>query len=484
MTLTSEQQVYDQNDVNAFPRNLENLWSKISEELEKLIGEHAFEKFFDQSQVLDVDDTRISIEVASDMQQLWVETNYLDQLTAAVHSVVGHPLHISICVASNEESQNIEKGSRSQKSHKEQEFQNFKVENEGKGSDASAFKRRIERSGLNIDFSFDQFVVGDHCQFAHAACEAVAKNDRSLYNPLFMYGGSGLGKTHLMQAIGQQRITSGGKGRIIYRTCEQFTNEYIDAVRKGDIEKFRNRFRTADILLIDDVQFLNGKERSQEEFFHTFNALLDSKAQIVLSSDRPANEIKKLAPRLISRFEAGMTVELQQPSLETRMAILERKRAGWKIKLEESVLRFIAERIKSNIRRLEGAMVRLGTFVSLSGKELDHAQIEYLLRDILSEEATRLVSIDDIQKSVSEHYDIRLADMTSRRRPANIAFPRQIAMYLSREMTKTSLIEIGDAFGGRDHGTVIHAHKKVAQMVNQEPGLRETLARLKSQLER
>lgn len=460
----------------------EDLWGRISSELESMVGVHAFQRIFHQSKIAEIDDTRISIAVASDMQQLWAETNYLDQLTAAVQVVVGHPLHVSVCVILPDDSVGKEDVSENTQG---EEFEDFKTDRNSTGEQKDQCKRRIERAGLNVDYSFSKFVVGAHCQFAHAACEAVAKQtEGSIYNPLFMYGGSGLGKTHLMQAIGQQRIIQGAKGRVVYRTCETFTNEYIDAVRKGDIEKFRSRYRTADILCIDDVQFLAGKERSQEEFFHTFNALLDTKAQIVITSDRPANEIKLLAPRLISRFEAGMTVELQSPSLETRMAILERKRQGWKIKLSEDVLRFIAERIKSNVRRLEGAMVRLGTYVSLSGGNLDEDQIEYLLRDILREEARRQVSIDDIQKFVSEHYDIRLADMTSRRRPANIAFPRQIAMYLSREMTKSSLMEIGDAFGGRDHGTVIHAHKKIRQAIDGEKGMRETIAMLQSQLER
>ncbi len=456
------------------------VWGQISEHLAEMIGQHAFTKFFTNAEIEDIDDTRIQISVSNDMQQLWIETNYHDQVTSAVQNALGHPLHVSISVQDAQKNLQL----KLEASATDQDLDGFEIDENLPDHDGDKLKRRIERAGLNTDFSFEKFVVGQHCQFAHAACEAVAKQRGSLYNPLFLYGGSGLGKTHLMHAIGQQRLASGEQGRVIYRTCEQFTNEYIEAVRKGDIEKFRGRFRGADVLLIDDIQFLAGKERSQEEFFHTFNTLLDGKAQIVLTSDRPANEIKTLAPRLVSRFEAGMTVELLSPSLETRMAILERKREGWKISLDQGVLRFIAERIKSNIRRLEGAMVRLGTYVSLSGGKLDEAQIEYLLRDILREEATRQVSIDDIQKSVADHFEIRLADMTSRRRPANIAFARQVAMYLSRELTKSSLVEIGDAFGGRDHGTVIHAHKRVRELIDGEKGLKETLGMLQCQLER
>ena len=238
------------------------------------------------------------------------------------------------------------------------------------------------------------------------------------------------------------------------------------------------------MLLIDDVQFLAGKERSQEEFFHTFNTLLDGHNQIVLTSDRAACEIKSLEPRLVSRFECGLTVEMQPPQMETRMAILKKKSHDWKVRVDESVLVFLAEHIRTNVRRLEGALMRVATYASLAGESVTVEKVEHLLRDLLREEAGRQVTIDSIQKAVAEHFDVRLADMTSRRRPASIAFPRQIAMYLSRPLTKGSLMEIGEAFGGRDHGTVIHACKKVAEKVDDEPGLKESIARIESQLRR
>jgi chromosomal replication initiator protein len=255
-------------------------------------------------------------------------------------------------------------------------------------------------------------------------------------------------------------------------------------VRRGDLEKFRRRYRSSDVLLIDDVQFLAGKERSQEEFFHTFNTLLDGRNQVVLTCDRPACEIKNLEPRLISRFECGLTVETQAPQMETRLAILRKKSRDWKVRVDESVLLFLAEKIRTNVRRLEGALMRVATYASLAGESVTVDKVEHLLRDLIREEASRQVSIDAIQKTVAEHFDVRLADMTSRRRPASIAFPRQIAMYLSRSLTKGSLMEIGEAFGGRDHGTVIHACKKVSAQIDKEAGLKETVARIEALLRR
>jgi chromosomal replication initiator protein len=304
------------------------------------------------------------------------------------------------------------------------------------------------------------------------------------YNPLFIHGGSGLGKTHLMHAIGQEILRRRPDARVIYLTCERFTNEFIEAIRKGDIEKFRRRYRSSDVLLIDDVQFLAGKERSQEEFFHTFNTLLDGRNQVVLTSDRPACEIKSIEPRLISRFECGLAVELQPPQLETRMAILKKKSLEWKVSVDENVLNFLAEKIRSNVRRLEGALVRVATFASLAGESVSVEKVEYLLRDFIQEEASRQVSIDAIQRAVAEVFDVRMADMISRRRPASIAFPRQVAMYLSRSLTHSSLMEIGESFGGRDHGTVIHACKKVASELNKQSGLKERIERIESQLKR
>jgi chromosomal replication initiator protein len=349
---------------------------------------------------------------------------------------------------------------------------------------AEALAKSLKSAGLNELYTFDRFVVGGNNQFAHAACKAIAAGVRTAYNPLFIHGGSGLGKTHLMQAIGQDILKARPDAKVIYLTCEKFTNEFILALQKGSLDNFRRRYRRANVLLVDDVQFLTGKEKSQEEFFHTFNTLLDGQAQVVLSSDRPASEIQTLEPRLVSRFECGLTVALQPPQLETRIAILRRKMEEWEVKIPDEWVRFIAQRIRSNVRRLEGALVRIATFNSLGQGELSTERIEDLLRDILREEAAAKVTIDTIQKTVAEYYDIRLADMTSRRRPANIAFPRQIAMYLSRKLTGGSLVEIGEAFGGRDHGTVIHACKRVEQMMQTDDQVRQAVVALGARLNR
>ena len=339
-------------------------------------------------------------------------------------------------------------------------------------------------SGMNPRNTFETFVVGSNCQFAHGAAIAVAKSPAKTYNPLFVYGGSGLGKTHLLQAIGHYVIGSHKSSRVVYLSSEQFTNEFIDAIQHGTLVKFRKKYRYADILMIDDIQFLAGKERSQEEFFHTFNTLHDGHKQIVLSSDRPASEIEKLEQRLVSRFEWGMTAELQPPDVETRIAILNKKAESLNIALESWVIEFLADRIRNNVRRLEGALMRVASYKSLSDREITREVIENLLRDIFQEQARRAVTIEQIQRKVAEHFDVRLADMTSKRRPANIAFPRQVAMFLSRELTNSSLSDIGDAFGGKDHGTVIHACKLVKRRIDEDEKTRHAIRMLDSQLQR
>jgi chromosomal replication initiator protein len=338
--------------------------------------------------------------------------------------------------------------------------------------------------GLNPRNTFESFVVGPNNEIAHAASLAVAKTPARTYNPLFIYGGVGLGKTHLMQAIGQYVLAKKKNTKVIYLSSELFINEFIDAIQHNNLVKFRKRYRQADLLCIDDIQFLGGKERSQEEFFHTFNPLFDGLKQIVLSSDRPASEIANLEHRLVSRFEWGLTAELQPPAIETRLAILRKKARGMQIKLPDETFEFLAHRIRSNVRRLEGALMRVASFASLSGKELTGEVIEHLLKDILQEEARTSITIEQIQRRVAEHFDVRLADMTSKRRPASIAFPRQVAMYLARELTKSSLNEIGDAFGGRDHGTVLHACKLVKKRMQEQDNIRQTISFIDSALQR
>jgi len=286
-----------------------------------------------------------------------------------------------------------------------------------------------------------------------------------------------------MQAIGQFVWAKRKNMKVHYVSSELFINEFIDAIQHSNLVKFRKRYRQADLLLIDDIQFLGGKERSQEEFFHTFNTLFDGHKQIVLSSDRPASEISNLEHRLVSRFEWGLTAELQPPAIETRLAILRKKADAMQIKLHEDVFQFLASRIRTNVRRLEGALMRVASFASLSGRELTNETVEHLLKDILQEEGRQSITIEQIQRRVAEHFDVRLADMTSKRRPASIAFPRQVAMYLAKTLTLRSLPEIGRRFGGRDHTTVLHAVRKIEGLVARDTALSEEVESLKRQLQ-
>lgn len=473
--MESEITTCEPDDLNAetsfLPQATGEIWPLICARLRNLVGEDAFQRWFRSSEWQGIEEGAALIAVAGEMHQVWIETNYLPELLMAVSEVAEDAREVRIVVSQTSSASPAKTA----------------AEPSAPAAalvDEAAAERRVKTSGLNPHYTFANFVVGANSQFAHAACMAVGKKNGIGYNPLFIHGGPGLGKTHLMHAIGHELLRSRPGTRVIYLTCEKFTNEFIDSVRKGDLEKFRRRYRSTDVLLIDDVQFLAGKERSQEEFFHTFNTLLDGRNQVVLTCDRPASEIKQLEPRLVSRFECGLTVELQAPQMETRLAILRRKAIDWKVKVEDSILDFLAERIRSNVRRLEGALMRVATYTSLAGESVHIEKVEHLLRDLLHEENSRQVSIDAIQKAVAEHFDVRLADMTSRRRPASIAFPRQVAMYLSRNLTKISLIEIGDAFGGRDHGTVIHACKKISGRISSEPGLKETISRLESRLSR
>ena len=450
-------------------------WEEVCEALRVMVSRDAFQRWFGAASWMGVEDGVASISVPGEIHQVWIETNYLPELTMAVSGIFDEVREVRVLVGESVETAGAPHANGSPALPRPSKAATLEGE---------ALDKRTKSAGLNPAHTFASFVVGANSQFAHAACEAVAKKSGIGYNPLFIYGGPGLGKTHLMQAIGHELLHRQPGSRVIYLTCEKFTNEFIDAVRRGDIEKFRRRYRSSDVLLIDDVQFLAGKERSQEEFFHTFNTLLDGRNQVVLTCDRPACEIKSLEPRLISRFECGLTVEMQPPEMETRMAILKKKSMDWKVRVDESVLRFLADKIRTNVRRLEGALMRVATYASLAGESVSVEKIEHLLRDLIREEASRQVSIDAIQKAVAEHFDVRLADMTSRRRPASIAFPRQVAMFLSRSLTKGSLMEIGEAFGGRDHGTVIHACKKITERLTDEPGLKESIARIESQLRR
>ena len=456
--------------------NFALIWKHIADAIRPEVSGDTFQRWFKALQLLKADEAEITLRVPNNIYQLWIETNYMGLLQASILKVLGSPrkVHFTICdTVEREESAEETVGKVNGRSA----TATLKPTSPTQAAPTAA-------NGMNPRNTFDSFVVGANNQFAHAAALAVAQNPAKTYNPLFVYGGVGLGKTHLMHAIGQHVAATKKGAKVMYLSSEKFTNEFIDAIQNSKLVRFRNKYRQADVLLIDDIQFLAGKERSQEEFFHTFNTLFDGHKQIILSSDRPPSEIQNLEGRLVSRFEWGLTAELQPPDIETRVAILRKKAQILKIKLDNAVYEFLAERIKTNVRRLEGALMRVASFSSLSGRELTPDAVEHLLKDILQEEARRAITIEQIQRKVAEHYDVRLADMTSKRRPANIAFPRQVAMYLARELTKTSLSEIGDAFGGRDHGTVLHAHRLVKERMLSDEKVRQVVTFLDNQLNR
>lgn len=451
-------------------------WPAVCEKLRENIGASMYEKWFACVKVASEDTTSISLSVPNSIHQFWIEDNYLPALGNAVTEVLGSARAINLFPFGEEPvaAESIPPSSVTTSSSAQQN---------GAIPDERRFTRTMVSSGLNLRFSFDSFVVGPNCSYSCAVSRAVADKPGKTYNPLFLHGEAGLGKTHLMQAIGQEIIREKPRKVVRYVTSEAFTNEYIDALRRGGISPFREKYRKVDVLLIDDVHFFAGKDSTQEEFFHTFNELFNGHKQIVLASDRPPSHIQNLEDRLVSRFEWGLATQIQMPPLETRIAILRQKMLDWTVRVPEWVLPFLGERIHTNVRRLEGALMRVAAHVSLGGAELTEEFLESLLNDIMDDVQKRSISIDHIQKIVAEHFDIRLADMTSRRRPKSIALPRQIAMYLARELTESPLKDIGDAFGGKDHGTVIHACKSVNTKLSSED-FRRTLTTLTEKIKK
>ncbi len=346
----------------------------------------------------------------------------------------------------------------------------------------AAEERPRRSTPLNPKYTFENFVVGKSNQFAHAAARAVAEHPATAYNPLFIFGGSGLGKTHAMQAIGNHILRNSQPGTILhYSSAESFMNEMIGAIQTGKTMDFRNKYRKIDVLLIDDVHFLQGKESTQEEFFHTFNALYDAHKQIVLTSDRPPKEIPTLEERLVSRFEWGLVTDIQPPDLETRIAILRKKAEEDQLLIPDEVLEFIASSVRSNIRELEGSLIRLLAFSSLTGNEVSLSLAREVLKDFLKQ-PERIVTVEQIQRLVSDHYGTPEEAMKVRKRTSSLVVPRQVAMYLCRELTGLSLSEVGNRFGGRDHTTVMHACEKIAEMRETDPEMRQIVQRLLSSL--
>ena len=450
--------------------SVEKIWDSAQEQLRSKLSRDTFNMWFAPLRACSVDANQATLEAPNEFCEVWLKDNYLTLLQEAFAFAAGRHLQVRFIVAPG--SNSVISGP-------------VTVHTKPKTEETAS--ERVSANGephFNPKNTFESFVVGNNNNFAYAAALAVAQAPGKSYNPLFLYGGVGLGKTHLLHAIGQHVGASKKNARVAYLSSEKFTNEYIDAIQHNKLVAFRKKHRQTDVLLIDDIQFLAGKERIQEEFFHTFNALHESHKQIVLTCDRPASEIQGLEGRLVSRFEWGLVTDLQPPDIEMRRAILNKKAHVMNVTLPEDVLDFLANRIRTNVRRLEGALIRVASFASLTGKKLTIEVIEGLLREILHEEGRFSISIEVIQKKVAEHFDIRLADMTSKRRPENIAFPRQIAMYLSRQLTESSLNNIGEAFGGRDHGTVMHACRLVKDRMEVDPNVRQVVSYLEKQLMR
>jgi chromosomal replication initiator protein len=451
--------------------DLSEIWASICLELQQVVSADAVSRWFHPLRVHNYSSKTLTLSSDNSIYQYWIEENYLPQLKSTAARVLGESVSILFHTSSTSTTPAaVEVAPKAEP---------VRAKRETRLATSSTFD---SRGTLNPRYTFESFVVGVNSQFARAAAMAVAEAPARTYNPLFLHGSVGLGKTHLMQAIGHLIQKNKKHLKVFYVTSEQFTNDYISAIQHGELQKFRKSYRQVDVLLIDDIQFLAGKDRSQEEFFHTFNTLFDGSKQIVLTADSPPTEIANLEKRLTSRFEWGLTAELQPPDAETRLAILRHKMNAMPQKLSDPVLNFIAERVKTNIRRLEGALNRVAAFASLHGKAITVPQTEVLLRDLLQQESQQTVSIDLIQRRVAETYDLRLADMTSKRRPANIALPRMVAMHLSRKLTTASLNEIGDAFGGRDHGTVLHANRTIEEKMKTDEKLRRIVTYLAEKL--
>jgi chromosomal replication initiator protein len=450
------------------PSSAAEIWRGAQDLLRKMLNADIYDLWFAPIRAKGLDHGCMTLEVANDFCEVWLKDNYLRLLQEVLGHASGQALDVRFEIAAPA-------GGSTR----------------APAGPVSAAREEVREAapasrdhGFNPKNTFDNFVVGSNNNFAHAAALAVAQAPGKSYNPLFVYGGVGLGKTHLLHAIGQFVVHHKKGARVAYLSSERFTNEYIDAIQNNQLVRFRRKYRQTDVLLIDDVQFLSGKERIQEEFFHTFNALHEAHKQIVLTCDRPATEIQNLEQRLVSRFEWGLVTDLQPPDVETRVAILRKKEASLGVRLSDEIIHFLAQRIRTNIRRLEGALIRVASYAWLMKQDLTLEVVEGLLREVLHEEGRQSITVELIQKRVAEHFDIRLADMTSKRRPENIAFPRQVAMFLARQLTESSLSAIGEAFGGRDHGTVLHACRLVRDRMEVDAGVRQVVLYLEKQLRR
>ena len=451
--------------------NAHGVWDAIARKLKDTLSETTYDTWFAHAEPRSLGGGRLAIAVPNDFTRDWIESHFQAFVSGAAREASGVDLVVSFVVAERP-------GSFVASPH-------APVEPHSTDPDPQPSYREPGEVDLNPKYTFDLFIIGSSNRFAHAAALAVAEAPAQAYNPLFIYGGTGLGKTHLLQAIGHYVRQHSKRLTRRYITSETFMNDFIDSLRDKRIEGFKRRYRNYDVLLIDDIQFFEGKERIQEEFFHTFNSLYEGGAQIIISSDRPPREIATLEERLRSRFEWGLLTDIQPPDLETRIAIL-RKRVNTEhiAVTDPEVLTFIAGRVSSNIRELEGALTRVVAFSSLTDRALTVELAEHVLKDVFPQgDAAPEVTIPRIQEMISERFGVTLEELVSPRRSQSVAYPRQVAMYLSRELTDSSLPKIGKEFGGRDHTTVMHATSKITRLISEDRSVynlvQELTARIK-----
>lgn len=446
--------------------DLMSLWEKTLNIIKGEMSEVSFNTWIMSCSPISISSNTIKISVPNSFTQDILEKRYKDLVRNSIEVACSKAYNIEFILESEiAEADNME----DKKTNKTDKLPSVVVNDE-------------MSSTLNPKYTFDSFVIGNSNRFAHAASLAVAESPAKAYNPLFIYGGVGLGKTHLMHAIGHFVLKNNPNAKVVYVSSEKFTNELINAIKDDKNEEFRNKYRNVDILLIDDIQFIAGKERTQEEFFHTFNTLHDANKQIILSSDRPPKEIHTLEDRLRSRFEWGLIADTQAPDFETRMAILKKKADVENLNVPNEVMVYIATKIKSNIRELEGALIRIVAYSSLTNRNITVDLATEALKDIISNKQNKNVTIDIIQDVVSGYFNLRIEDLKSQRRTRNVAYPRQIAMYLSRKLTDMSLPKIGDEFGGRDHSTVIHAYEKISDNLTRDESLQHTISDITKKL--
>ena len=441
---------------------VEHLWEDVLSILKPQMNDESYDLWLRPIRALEMDGNRLVLQVPNAFFADWLRDHYQTRIEALIRERQGDAVSLSFQVHSGATDGNS--------SAAQLEISPVVEKQVLQPISAAAINANAQESHLSPRYTFESFVVGHSNRFAQAASLAVAKDPGKAYNPLFLYGGVGLGKTHLMHAIGNHMLKVNPRARVLYTTSEKFINEFIDSLRFEKMPQFRQRYRGLDCLLIDDIQFLVNKESSQEEFFYTFNTLYDSRKQIIISSDRPPKEIPTLQERLITRFEWGVVADIQAPELETRIAILREKAEADHIFVPDDVILFIASHVRTNIRELEGSLIRVVAHASLTGVPLTVDSAQETLRDVLArEDAAAPVSIEKIQEVVARHYHLELHDMKSKRRTDAIAFPRQIAMYLARSLTDMSTTQIGDAFGGKDHTTVMHATNKVKNRLDTDP---------------